>query len=83
MTDFVIRNLSVLAYAQGFTSWHYRQRGPLADTLAPGFFNSVADRFEKGDMMMISAADGGAHVFVSAVDKVGSVVVVVPMARTP
>lgn len=83
MTDFAIRNLSVLSYAQGFTSWHYRQRAALADTLAPGFFNSAADMFEKGDMVMISAIDGGAHVFVSAVDKVGSVLVVVPMAHTP
>ena len=84
MTDFAIRNLSVLSYAQGFTSWHYKAASaPLADTLAPGFFSPAADMFQEGDMVMISARDGGAHVFVSAVDKVGSIVIVVPLARTP
>lgn len=83
MTDFAIRNLSVLSYAQGFTSWHYKAASaPLADILAPGFFSPTADMFEKGDMVIISANDGGAHVFVSSVNKIDSVVVVMPMART-
>ena len=43
---FTVRAISVLAYAQGFTLWHYKCD---ADTrpLAPGFFNAC-----------ISAADG-------------------------
>lgn len=82
MTDFAIRNLSVLSYAQGFTSWHYRHRGPMAETLAPSFFN-CADIMKQGDMIMISAADGGAHVFLSSIDKEAGVVVVAVMGRTP
>ena len=83
MTDFAIRNLSVLSYAQGFTCWHYRRRGPLAETLEPGFFNPASDMMEQGDMIMISAADGGAHAFVSSVDKEAGPVVVAVMGRTP
>ena len=33
------RNLSVLAYANGFTLWHYRTGEPLAAVLAPELFD--------------------------------------------
>ncbi len=58
--EFAIRNLSVLAYAQGFTLWHYRARGAqLAQTATTGFFNPA------GDMMLVSANDGGQVLFVT------------------
>lgn len=71
MTAFAARNLSVLAYAQGFTLWHYRANRhtlagsligpmPVARALAPGFFDPAADLLEDGDMMLLSAEDGGA-----------------------
>jgi hypothetical protein len=64
---FAIRNLSVLAYAQGFTLWHYKVgTAALADTDKPYFFDSAADMMAPGDMIMISAADGGRIVFVGA-----------------
>jgi hypothetical protein len=57
---FTVRNLSVLAYAQGFTLWHYASKGdPLADVAGQGFFNPAADLLAGGDMMLISAPDGG------------------------
>lgn len=63
--DFAIRNLSVLAYAQGFTLWHYRAGGARLDQVAErGFFNDAADMFAAGDMVLISAAEGGRVVFV-------------------
>ena len=58
--DFAIRNLSVLAYAQGFTLWHYRApTAPLARATAAGFFSPAADMLAAGDMMLVSASDGG------------------------
>jgi hypothetical protein len=67
--DFVIRNLSVLAYAQGFTLWHYRagaaQLGRVAEK---GFFNDAADMFAAGDMVMVSAAEGGRVLFVTGTE---------------
>ena len=57
---FAIRNLSVLAYANGFTLWHYKAgRDQLDDVETCDFFADAADMLAEGDMMMISAADGG------------------------
>jgi hypothetical protein len=57
---FAIRNLSVLAYANGFTLWHYRAgRDPLTQVQATDFFADAADMLVDGDMMMVSAEEGG------------------------
>ena len=65
--SFAIRNLSVLAYANGFTLWHYKA-GParLGQVGAPGFFADAANMLAAGDMVMISAADGARVMSVSA-----------------
>lgn len=68
MTNFTIRNLSVLAYAQGFTSWHYKAgTSTILDCEAEGFFNDAQDMFVTGDFISISAADGGAIRFISVI----------------
>jgi hypothetical protein len=57
---FAIRNLSVLAYANGFTLWHYRAgRDPLEQVETQDFFADAADMLAEGDMMLVSASDGG------------------------
>jgi hypothetical protein len=57
---FAIRDLSVLAYAQGFTLWHYKARAAtLMEASADGFFDDAADMLAAGDMVMVSASDGG------------------------
>lgn len=64
---FAIRNLSVLAYAQGFTLWHYKAGDATLDqTGTRGFFDNAADMMAPGDMVMISASDGGRIVLVAA-----------------
>ena len=56
---FTVRNLSVLAYANGFTLWHYRTAlDGLTRVEKPGFFTAAADMLAGGDMVMVSAADG-------------------------
>ncbi len=64
---FAIRNLSVLAYANGFTLWHYRGG---ADTLAmiggAGFLNEAGKAMAVGDMVMVNAADGARILRVTA-----------------
>lgn len=63
---FTIRNLSVLAYAQGFTLWHYKAGADrLDDVAAAGFLDDAADMLAAGDMLLISAADGGRITFVT------------------
>ncbi len=56
---FAIRSLSVLAYANGFTLWHYKAGQDHLDAVAGrGFFSYAADMLAAGDIMMVSAADG-------------------------
>jgi hypothetical protein len=56
---FAIRNLSVLAYANGFTLWHYKTgRDRLAQVEKLDFFADAADMLAEGDIMMVSAPDG-------------------------
>jgi len=66
---FAIRNLSVLAYANGFTLWHYRA-GKLRcdDVAADGFFNDARDMVAAGDMIMVSTTDSGRVLVVSRSD---------------
>lgn len=54
-----IRNLSVLAHANGFTLWHYAAQTETREELAtPGYFTPAADLLAPGDILMLSAADG-------------------------
>ena len=77
---FAIRNLSVLNYAQGFTSWHYKGGGAtLAQLGAVGFFDDASDMIEPGDMIFVSASDGGCILFV---DSCAGGVKTRPMAAT-
>ncbi len=54
---FAIRNLSVLAYAQGFTLWHYKGgAATLEQAGAHGFFDDASDG---GRILFVAAnADG-------------------------
>ncbi len=68
--SFALRDLSVLAYAQGFTLWHYRAGG---DTLAAagraGFFDAAIDMVAVGDMVLVSAAEGGRALMVASTER--------------
>ena len=54
---FQSKNLSVIAYANGFTMWHYADPIPLATISANGFFNNVASLMNTGDIIVINGAD--------------------------
>lgn len=76
---FAIRNLSVLAYANGFTLWHYKAgKGTLDTVTSDNFFADAADMLAVGDLMMISAADGGRIMSVALSDV--ETVRIVPLA---
>lgn len=66
---FAIRNLSVLACANGFTLWHYRATAStLRQVRESGYFDAAADMLAFGDMVMVTAQDGAAlHSVASAV----------------
>jgi hypothetical protein len=65
---FSLRNLSVLAYANGFTLWHYKA-GALAQARQAGFFADAADLMAAGDMVMLTAAEGGTITTVTGAGK--------------
>lgn len=68
-STFTVCNLSVLAYANGFTLWHYKTAtAPLADVLSNNFFADASDMMARGDMILVSYKDGGTVLCVAASD---------------
>ena len=52
-----IRNLHVLAYAAGFTSWLYKGAAMVTDVDHPGFFDKMADMMAVGDTITCVCTD--------------------------
>ncbi|MGZ8409429.1 MAG: hypothetical protein ACXWVS_05825 [Hyphomicrobium sp.] len=50
------KNLSVLAYANGFTLWHYGTTDTAAVVDTAGYFDSAADMLRAGDMIIGNVA---------------------------
>jgi hypothetical protein len=66
---FTIRNLSVLAYANGFTLWHYKSGKDRLDAVSGGnYLADASDMLTGGDLIMVTAADGARIVCVLAAD---------------
>ncbi|MCF3948282.1 hypothetical protein AiwAL_14230 [Acidiphilium sp. AL] len=63
---FTLRNLSVLAYANGFTFWHYRAgEEALTGLDRSDFFAEAGDLLSPGDILMASG-EAGARIGVIA-----------------
>lgn len=52
-------SLSVLAYANGFTLWHYATRDRAVDVEAVGYFNKAADLLRPGDIIFANVDTAG------------------------
>lgn len=50
---------SVLAYANGFTLWHYTTDDGASDIETPGYFNTAAEMMRQGDMILANVDIGG------------------------
>ena len=56
---FAIRNLSVLAYANGFSLWHYKSgKDRLEDVSSGNYLADASEMLTAGDFVMVTAADG-------------------------
>jgi hypothetical protein len=70
---FAARELSVLAYANGFTLWHYRTSAD--DLLASGYFDSAQELLRAGDQIIANTArhnlPGIFNLVVTRVDEAG------------
>ena len=62
-----IKNLSVLAYANRFTLWHYRV-AKVRDAVAPGHFDEMREMLAIGDHMHVTADDGAALLYVRSIE---------------
>jgi len=56
---FKSKDLSVLAYANGFTLWHYTSIDLAIDIDTAGYFNDASDMVRVGDMVMANADTDG------------------------
>ena len=52
------KNLSVIAYANGFTLWHYKENATLATITASGYFANVKSLMNSGDIILINGSNG-------------------------
>ena len=52
------KNLSVIAYANGFTLWHYKENATLATITASGYFSSLKNLMNTGDIILINGSNG-------------------------
>ena len=65
------KNLSVIAYANGWTLWAYRDVSiSIDDMMKEGFFDRVKDLMAVGDVFYLIAKDTVKHVWVKTLNPV-------------
>ena len=65
------KNLSVIAYANGWTLWHYMDMSVSIDDMEQvGYFDRVQSLMNIGDMMYLVAKDTVKHLWVKTLDPV-------------
>lgn len=67
------KNLSVIAYANGFTLWHYKENATLATITASGYFSSLKTLMNSGDIILINGSNGTSMKVISVSDGVVTV----------
>ena len=55
---FKSNDLSVIAYVNGFTLWHYKSEDILASIYEAKYFNSIRKLINNGDIIIINGLDG-------------------------
>lgn len=68
---FQSKDLSVLAYANGFTLWHYASADTAATIAASGYFDRAAEMINAGDLMIVTSDTASSPV--TALSRVASV----------
>ncbi len=56
---FQSKDLSVIAYANGFTLWHYTTEDTDSTVDTAGYFNEAADMLRIGDMLLANTDTAG------------------------
>lgn len=55
-----MKKLSVLAYASGFTLWHYSNDEEQKQACTSNYFNAASEMLNVGDIIILSSCDGAA-----------------------
>ncbi len=55
---YLSKNLSVLAYSNGFTLWHYTTPDTATTVDTSGYFNAASDMVRVGDMILANTDTG-------------------------
>ena len=51
-------DMSVIAFANGFTLWHYKTPDAFEEVLEPGYFKPLAKVISAGDIIIVTTKDG-------------------------
>lgn len=62
------KNLSVIAYANGFTLWHYAADETLTAITTAGYFNGVKTLMNIGDIVIVNGSNGATIKVVGVTD---------------
>ena len=57
--SYLSKNLSVLAYANGFTLWHYTTTDTAAVIEGAGYFNAASDILRANDLILVNTDTDG------------------------
>jgi len=52
---YLSKELSVLAYANGFTLWDYQTPDAIGDVLSEGYFLDASDMLRAGDILVVKS----------------------------
>ena len=61
-------NLSVLAYANGFTLWHYVTDDTKLELTSKGYFDRACDMLRPGDMVFVNIGRAAGIVVVKSIN---------------
>lgn len=67
---FMHRDLTVLAYADGYTLWHYSTDDAASEVSRPAYFDDARDLFRTNDRIEILASDGDFDARISTTGRV-------------
>ena len=72
---FDANELSVLAYANGFTLWHYRSDDAAAEVGQSGYFRPAREMLRAGDVIIASSGDGAGGGLLRVTEEGGAVAI--------
>ena len=67
---FLNRDMSVIAYANGFTFWHYKNNTDSLETIKsdPKYFSKIYTLMNAGDLIVVNAEDTTKILFVDKIE---------------